>query len=210
MIVRIFKKFTPMLGAALFGFLVAAGPVAANEPGDVVESFHQTLIDVMKHAGELKTGGRYERLTTPISDTFNLAFMIQAATGGKWKSASDDQKTKLVDAFKRLSVGTYAQRFDGFAGERFETLNELDGPSGSKLVLTQIVRPNKESVPLTYVMRKFGDDWRIVYVIVSGGISELAVRRSEYNAILNDGGPAELIIKLNQKADAILATKFAD
>jgi phospholipid transport system substrate-binding protein len=73
-------------------------------------------------------------------------------------------------------------------------------------VQTRIVRPNKEPVPITYVMRKFADDdWRIVDVIVSNGISELAVRRSEYNAILNDGGPSELVAKLNQKADAILA-----
>jgi hypothetical protein len=45
----------------------------------------------------------------------------------------------------------------------------------------------------------------VVDVIVSNGISELAVRRSEYNAILNAGGPSELVSKLNQKADAILA-----
>lgn len=205
MTMRFLKRgISAFLGATL-GLAVAAGPVAAAEPAAVVENFHQTLIDVMQHAAELKLNGRYQKLNSPIGDTFNLSFMIQVASGGKWKSATDEQKSKLVDAFQRVSVGTYAQRFDGFSGERFETLGEQDGPGGTKLVMTQIVRPNKEPVPLTYVTRKFGDDWRVVDVIVSGGISELAVRRSEYSAILNDGGPGELIAKLNQKADAILA-----
>jgi phospholipid transport system substrate-binding protein len=185
--------------------IAAAGPAFAAQPREVVETFHQALLDVMKVAATTKIQGRYEKLEAPISTAFNLPFMIQIASGPKWKSASEQEKAKLIDAFKRVSVGTYAQRFDGFSGERFETLGEQDGPSGSKLVQTRIVRPNKEPVPITYVMRRFGDnDWRIVDVIVSNGISELAVRRSEYNTILNEGGPSELVAKLNQKADAIL------
>ena len=182
---------------------VTAAPAAT--PSAVVEGFHQSLLATMKSADELKVRGRYRKLEPEVEGAFNLAFMIQVAVGTKWRSASDDEKTKLIDAFKRLSVGTYASRFDGFSGERFETLNEQDGPGGARLVYTRIVRPNKEPVPLTYVMRKFDDTWRVYDVIVSGGISELAVRRSEYNAILNDSGPSGLIARLNQKADQMLS-----
>ena len=190
---------------AIFGLSIAATSAVAGQPSEVVESFHQSLLKVMQTAATTKIQGRYDQLESPIGSTFNLPFMIQIASGAKWRDASDADKTKLVDAFKRVSVGTYAQRFDGFSGERFETVGEQDGPSGAKLVQTRIVRPNKDAVPITYVMRKFGDEWGIVDVIVSNGISELAVRRSEYNGILNAGGPSELVTKLNQKADAILA-----
>jgi phospholipid transport system substrate-binding protein len=189
----------------IFGLSVAAPVAFAGPPSAVVETFHQSLLEVMKSAATTKVQGRYEKLESPIGAAFNLPVMIQVASGAKWRDATDAEKAKLVDAFKRVSVGTYAQRFDGFSGEKFETVGEQDGPSGAKLVQTRIVRPNKEPVPITYVMRKFGDDWRVVDVIVSNGISELAVRRSEYNAILNAGGPGELVTKLNQKADAILA-----
>lgn len=200
-----FQRFALRCGAAFLALWIATPSAMAGSPSEVVETFHQTLLDIMKSATELKLRGRYERLSPPIEGTFNLPVMIQIASGAKWKGASDDEKMKLVEAFTRVSVGTYAARFDGFSGEKFETLGEQDGPSGSRLVLTRIVRPNKEAVPLTYVTRKFSEDWRVVDVIVSGGISELAVRRSEYNTILNDGGPKELIARLNQKADQILA-----
>ncbi len=199
------RRIALRCGAAFLTFFFAVPFAVAETPRAVVETFHQSLLEVMKSATELKLRGRYERLTPPIENTFNLPVMIQIASGTKWRGASNEEKAKLIDAFKRVSVGTYASRFDGFSGEKFETVGEQDGPSGAKLVLTRIVRPNKDAVPLTYVTRKFGEDWRVVDVIVSGGISELAVRRSEYNTILNDGGPKELIARLNQKADQILA-----
>ena len=205
MILTYMRSFILRGAAAAIALLIAVAPAMAGPSSEVVESFHRSLLDVMKHADELKLQGRYERLTPSMDGAFNLPVMMQIASGGKWRSASDDEKAKLIEAFRRVSVGTYAARFDGYSGEKFETLGEQDGPSGSRLVATRIVRPNKDPVPLTYVTRKFGDEWRVVDVIVSGGISELAVRRSEYNAILKDGGPRELIARLNQIADQILA-----
>ena len=182
----------------------AAAAASGATPSAVVENFHHSLLATMKSADELKVRGRYQKLEPEVEGAFNLPFMIQIAAGTKWRSATDDEKAKLIAAFKRVSVGTYASRFNGFSGERFETLSERDGPGGAKMVYTRIVRPNKEPVPITYVTRKFGDTWRVYDVIVSGGISELAVRRSEYNAILNDSGPGGLIARLNQKADQML------
>jgi phospholipid transport system substrate-binding protein len=210
MMIRIFPRLTIWFCGIIFGLSAIAPSAFAGQPSEVVETFHRSLLDVMKSAATTQVQGRYEQLESPIGSTFNLPFMIQIASGAKWRDANDEEKKKLADAFKRVSVGTYAQRFDGFSGERFETVGEQDGPSGSKLVQTRIVRPNKEAVPITYVTRKFGDAWRVVDVIVSNGISELAVRRSEYNGILNSGGPGELVTKLNQKADAILAGQVAN
>jgi phospholipid transport system substrate-binding protein len=207
---RIVYRLSIWFCGIIFGFSLAVPAAFAGTPVEIVESFHRSLLEVMKSAATTKVQGRYEKLESPIGTTFNLPVMMQIASGTKWRTASDAEKAKLVDAFKRVSVGTYAQRFDGFSGEKFETIGVQDGPSGSKLVQTRIVRPNNDPVPITYVTRKFGDEWRVVDVIVSNGISELAVRRSEYNRILNSGGPGELVSKLNQKADAILAGASAN
>ena len=189
------------IAATLLCVSVAA---AAATPTDVVEGFHSSLIEVLKGADQTKPTGRYQQLEPKVERAFDLPFMIRIASGTKWRDASDAERTALIDAFKRLSVATYAARFDSFSGERFETLGEQDGPNGTRMVLTRITRPGKDSVPITYVMRKLDDEWRAIDVIVSGGISELAVRRSEYNTILSEGGPGGLITRLNQKADQML------
>jgi phospholipid transport system substrate-binding protein len=64
-------------------------------------------------------------------------------------------------------------------------------------------------VPLTYVLRQAKDGppgkWLIIDVLLNGGISELAVRASEYNRVLNDGGVTALISALDKQAKAMLA-----
>ena len=54
-------------------------------------------------------------------------------------------------------------------------------------------------------MRQVKDEWRIVDVLVDKGISELAVKRSEYRGVLRYGGIDALIRTLNAKADQLLA-----
>jgi phospholipid transport system substrate-binding protein len=50
-------------------------------------------------------------------------------------------------------------------------------------------------------MRESGTGWKIVDVYLTGTISELATRRSEFTAILRSGGPTALIESLGQQAD---------
>ncbi len=73
------------------------------------------------------------------------------------------------------------------------------------LVDTRIVRNPEPPVAITYVLTETGDQWRIVDVLLEGKVSEMAVRRSEYNPILRDGGPDKLAAALNAQADALLA-----
>ena len=47
----------------------------------------------------------------------------------------------------------------------------------------------------------------ILDVVVEQGISELAVRRSEYRLVLKEKGVEGLIDALNRKADELMASK---
>jgi phospholipid transport system substrate-binding protein len=55
-------------------------------------------------------------------------------------------------------------------------------------------------VQLDYLMRKADDRWRIIDVYLNGTISEMAARRSEYSAVLSQGGTSALIALLRKKA----------
>jgi ABC-type transporter MlaC component len=72
-------------------------------------------------------------------------------------------------------------------------------------VITELVKPDKSTVDIAYVTKKIKDRWRIIDVIVDNGISELMVRRSEYNLILKKKGVPGLVSLLNRKADELVA-----
>ncbi|MBK8175167.1 MAG: ABC transporter substrate-binding protein [Rhodospirillales bacterium] len=190
-----------MLSAAVLVSL--AVNAACGEPTPVVERLHTTLIEVMKEAQHLNIDARYDKLKPVLEDSFDFERMISAAAGSYWTGADPQDRQRLLDAFVRLSVMTYAARFNGFSGERFETLGERPGPRNTKLVDTRLIRTDADPVSITYVLAESNNNWRIVDVLLDRSISELAVRRSEYNTILRKGGINELAATLDSKAAQI-------
>lgn len=184
---------------------VAAVKADTPSPTDVVNSLQDTLLSVMKDADALGVSGRYAKLSPALREAFDFARMIQFASGATWRNATDEQREKLVTAFVHLSVSNYASQFNGFSGESFETLGQRDGPRDSVLVDTQIVRNADAPVAITYVLTETDDQWRIVDLVLEKKVSEMAIRRSEYNPVLREGGPDALAAALNEKADKLLA-----
>lgn len=187
--------------AALIPFSATAqqGPEAKTEARSVIEDFYRSLVEVMRKADELGFKGRYETLDDAVRNAYNLPAMAKAAVAGNWEKLSAEQRQKLVDAFSRMSIATYASRFDGYGGEKFEVLDTQDGPRGTLLVKTRIVKSDGEAVALSYLMRQYETHWRIIDVFLKGTISELAKNRSEYTAVIKREGFDSLIAKINAK-----------
>ncbi|HRK95827.1 MAG TPA: ABC transporter substrate-binding protein [Rhodospirillales bacterium] len=186
---------------------VLVGPargLAAGTPIGVVETLHEALLAVMRDAAELSVEDRYARLAPTLSEAYDFETMARLAVGSAWTEASRQQRTALAEAFSRFSIATYAKRFSGYSGERFETIGEKGGPRTTILVETRLIRPADPPVPLTYVLQKRGSGFRIIDVILEGAISELAVRRSEYSQVLRQGGVDGLVRLLNGKADEMI------
>lgn len=199
---RAFRLLLVMIAASMPAALQPAR--AAPAPADVVKTLHDALLGVMRDADTLGVRGRYEALKPTLNTVYDFEAMTRLATGTAWTAADAAKQAALVDAFTRLSIATYADRFKGYSGESFETLGERAGPRNTVIVDTRLVRPDAAAVPLSYVLQERNGTWRIIDVIVEGSISELAVRRSEYAQILRQGGVDKLIGVLNGKADEML------
>jgi phospholipid transport system substrate-binding protein len=201
------------VGAALFA--AAATPAwpqatAADPAVKLIRAFYDSLLSVMKQAKELGIRGRYDRLSAPIRATFDLAAMTRIAVGPEWNSFSLPDQTALVDNFTRMTIATYASRFDGYSGERFEVEPESEARTTGRVVHTKLIQASGEPIALNYLLRDSGGSWKVVDIYLTGTISELATRRSEFAAILKSGGPGALIASLQQKTDALLRGASAE
>ena len=186
-----------------------ATPVAAADapPADVtapIRAFYAALLDVMKRAKTLGIRGRYDTLAPVVSAAFDLPAMTRISVGPRWTSIPKEQQASLIDAFSRMTIATYASRFDGYSGERFEVDPEVESRGAGSVVHTRIVQSKGEPVALNYLMRRSGSAWKAVDVYLTGTISEIATRRSEFNGILDAGGPQALIGSLRQQTDRMM------
>ena len=194
--------------AACLGFLLAAGLVfppleasaAPGTPTDVVRNFYGVLLDIMQHAGALGPKGRYQKLEPVVRGTFDVPFMARLSVGPTWRSLAPEQKRRAVQAYSRYIAAIYATRFDDYAGEKFEVLGQQQIKHGT-LIKTHIIKSNGEPVAINYVVHDNDIAWQIRDIYLSGSISELATRRSDFANILRTGGIDGLIDTLNKKAD---------
>jgi phospholipid transport system substrate-binding protein len=183
----------------------AADPVApptpdAEQATRVVEGLHEVMLGVMKQAQQLGYEGRLARLQPAIASRYDFAFIAEKSVGLTWKDLDTAQRAKLVDVLGRLAGANYAARMADFSGERFETIGTESASQGTILVRTRVVDGDDEPIPLDYRLRSTPElGPRIVDVFYDGTVSELAMRRSEYAALLKKGGLDALLEALEKK-----------
>ena len=193
------------LYVVFIGWLVLVSPIpagAAPGPTEVVRQFYGELLNVMQHAATLGPKGRYQRLEPMVPRVFDVPFMARLSIGPLWARLTADQKRRAVQAYARYITAIYATRFDDYAGEQFQVLGEQQIKHGT-LVKTHIIKSNGEPVSINYVLHDNDTAWQIRDVYLSGSISELATRRSDFALILRSSGIDGLIASLNKKADEL-------
>ncbi len=201
------KMFCRSFFALLILATLQAPGIAHSETAENrVAIFQSNLLEVMKEAETLAVQERYTRLKPIVSDAFNLPLMAGLSAGDHWKTATPEQRKRLVTSFSRMSIATLATLFSSYSGEEFKFIGTRDAKQGLRIVDTELDSPKKEkAVVISYVTQKREGDWRLIDVIVNGGISELRVRISEYRQTLQNGGIEALISLLDEKADQLLS-----
>ena len=192
-------------GAVVATAWVAVGLAQSATPRDVVERLHASLLEVMQSGGGLGYDGRYRQLEPVLEDSYDFPLMTRIAVGPAWGDFDEAQRARLVELFTEMSIANYAARFDGYGGERFETLGEEPAPRDAVLVRTRLVRPNDSPVELNYVLKESQEGWRIIDVLLESKFSELARQRSEFAAVLRDGGAPDLAATLERKIAELAA-----
>ena len=119
--------------------------------------------------------------------------------GPQWTGLTPEQQRNLVTAFGEFSIATYASRFDDYSGERFVVDTQPVPATTGVIIRSKLVKTDGESVQLDYLLHENSVGWQIVDVYLSGTVSELATRRSEFSSILRRGGADALLDALQRK-----------
>ncbi|MFI3120285.1 MAG: ABC transporter substrate-binding protein [Methylococcaceae bacterium] len=166
----------------------------------IVEKFQSELIAVMKDGKKLGYAGRYEKLKDPVANSHDLTKIARIVVGKEGEKLSEPQQQKLVDVFSQFSIASYAHNFKDYAGESFVFDSEEETTRGGVVVHSHLVIPGDKPVKFDYMLKEKGNSWRIINIIANG-VSDLALKRSEYTTILQREGFDALITKINEKID---------
>lgn len=185
----------------------AGAPAASAEATDaqfdeaaaLVSRLHETLLSVMRQAGDLGYAGRYRVLEPVITDAFDTPLIVKVILSSHWGELDGKKQADFTQLFRRLSVATYASRFAGFDNETFTEISREALNRGRLLIKTELRRPNNKPVRLDYLMHRADDGkWRIISVIANG-VNDLSLKRAEYAVVIKERGFAALTADIDRK-----------
>lgn len=166
----------------------------------VVQGFQAELLNVMQQGDKLNFEQRFEQLKPVVMKSHDLTKITRIVISKEWTDLNIEQKKELVEKFSTLSIASYAHYFKSFSGESFKIESVKQLSPGQIYVHTFLVLPDDKDVSMDYLLKKSGDSWRIINIITNG-VSDLALKRSEYVSVLKKSGFDVLLAELSVKIE---------
>jgi len=203
--------------ATLMGFAfvaVLAVPVTAAAAGGVEEragSFIRSLADEAIQSlttQDVSRKVRISRFRKMFNAHFNVKTIGKFVLGRYWKKANEQEKTKYLALFEDLMVISYVDRFERYAGENLNVTRTRAENGRDATVFSEISRPAGQPVKVYWRVRAYGEDMKILDVIVEGA-SMSQTLRSDFGSILRQkGGKVSGLIEVLQVKTASLKSEI--
>jgi phospholipid transport system substrate-binding protein len=172
--------------------------VAARQ---TIDRFHRSLVE-LAGVGYRDLAARVAALGPVVRATHDLPYIARFTLRRQWDDLADPQRRVFLEAFQRLSVTTYATRFDAVTNDTFVILKAGPAGRGRIQVEAAINRLNGEPIPLTYLLHSSDEGWCIINIIADG-VSDLALKRAEYQRVYGARGIDGLLDHLAQLTAAL-------
>ena len=193
-----------LFSACLATTAVQAEPVAADA---FVRQLSGEVLDALKADKEIQAGdvGRIRALVdSKVMPHVNFDRMTGMSVGPQWRSATAEQRRRMLEEFKSLLVNTYSGALTQVKDQSVIVKPLRSAAADGDLVVRSEVRGRGDPIQLDYRLEKAGEGWKI-YDLNVGGFWVVEAYKGQFAKDLNAGGLDALIARLAEKNKALAA-----
>jgi phospholipid transport system substrate-binding protein len=183
--------------------LLAGIASAAAEPNEVIQSAADELAAELDGKKEALTQDRealYALIDGILLPRFDRRYAAQLVLGRHWRNASDEQRTRFIDAFYNSLLRRYADGVLEYDQDRVEILPfRGDLTKQRTTVKTMVTLDDGTEVPVNYGMVNRDGNW-LMFDVTIEGISYVRNYRTELNAEIQATSLDAVIARLESEA----------
>lgn len=186
----------PVIGA---DEALSAAPVAVVEK--TATSLQEKLDGQQQYYAE-NAEELYALIDTILLPNFDIQYAGKLVLGkSHWVAATEEQRTRFVDAFYTFLIKTYAKGILDFDQENLVVKPEASFSKDGKkaMVLTELIIDGGDNVQINYSVRQSKGQWKIYDVRIEG-VSYIQNYRSQFNAEISAQGIEAVISRLEAEA----------
>ncbi|MBU2843191.1 HpnM family protein [Acidithiobacillus thiooxidans] len=173
----------------------AVAPAKAVTPKATIDTLDAALLKAMRGGNRIGYSGRYAIVSPVVRKVYNFDRIASLTLGSRWSKLTPAQRKEFVGVLAEYTVATYAARFDNYEGEHFAVVSSKTMQPGTVGVFSTLTMRNGKIHRFDYLLQQQDGQWRIVNV-VADGVSDLSLKRSEYDKTIETNGFSALIAHL--------------
>jgi phospholipid transport system substrate-binding protein len=190
----------PIKAASILMLFLFALPVYAGAPLDAVQTNVNKVLDVLRDP-KLKADSakeiKKEKLRTIYSQMFNEVELAKRTLARNWGKLNPSQQEEFTRLFRQVLEKAYIDKILAYTDEKIVFSREVALSSDQAEVQTKIVTASRE-IPISYRVILKDDAWK-VYDVVVENVSLVQNYRSQFNSILANNAPDQLLEILRKK-----------
>ena len=188
---------------SLLIIFILSVPAYAGAPTVAVDKTVKRVLDVLRDP-KLKSPAakdiKKEKLRVIYKDMFDEMEFSRRTLTRNWKKFTPDQRKEFVNLFEQVLERAYLDKILDYSNEKIIFYKEDTLTDNQVEVQSKIVTASKE-IPIFYRMILKDGTWK-VYDVVVENVSLVQNYRTQFNEILADGTPEQLLQTLRKKVKA--------
>ena len=190
---------------SLLAFLLCGSPLQASteniRPLETLQGPINRIIQLLNdpaYTGPEKRALQRDKIWEIARPVFDFDEISRRAVGKSWENFSAEEKSRFTAIFTEFLGNTYIDKLQGeYHNEKIAFDKEL--VKGNKaLVRTRLQRETLE-IPIDYRMQQIDGAWKIYDILVENGVSIVKNYYVQFNSMLQNSSPNQLIEKLERK-----------
>ena len=179
--------------------LATAGlAIASAGPRDVVRTLADQVLAVLKDKS-LSSAQKREQIENIADRGVDFATMSKLVLARNLSRFSDAEQVQFQHEFRRHLSVTYGDSVDSYKNEEVVITGDREEARGDVTVKSKIARSGGgDDILVDYRLRQVNGEWRIIDFVVEG-VSLIANFRSQFQDLLANQTPAQLIALIHEK-----------
>lgn len=184
---------------------VMALPAFAQAPNEFVQETAELLAQKLEGRKQELAADReqlYALIDEILLPRFDRRYAAQLVLGRHWRSASEEQRNRFIEAFYRAMLRKYAEGLLEFELGQFRVLPWRGDESEDRtMVRTTVKLDDGTTVPVDYALLRRDSQWKVFDVRIEG-ISYVRRFRTEFDSEIQATSLDAVIERLEREAKA--------
>jgi phospholipid transport system substrate-binding protein len=192
-----------MTTAVLICLGLLTTPLQAAGPSEVIREAVDLLADGLNGRKEELAADKdalYGFIDGILLPRFDREFAAGSVLAKHWRTASDEQRKRFVEAFYVTLLHRYADGILEFDTDRVEILPYKGGAKKrTTTVKTKVRLDDGTNIPVNYILVNRNDQWRMFDVHIEG-VSYIINYRKEMESEIRGSSLEKVIVRLEKEA----------